>query len=484
MTSNNYTLLPFQFKRINRAETLIVNESGDFLFISNEDFHKFIRYELTDKDPSFFELKSHLFLATDDIDLSIRQTAARYVTKKAFLRDFTSLHMMVVTLCCNQRCEYCQVSCASEDAKKYDMTEETARKIVEIIFKSPIKHPKIEFQGGEPTLNWKVITTTVEYAEQLATEQNKSVDFVICTNLISINENKFQYCKEHNISISTSLDGPERLHDACRKTKVGQGTYQKFIKHLEIARSILGHDKVNALMTTTTVNLNNLNNVIDEYIRLGFNGIFIRSLNPYGFAAEKNKELGYEADFFVKKYLEALDYIVSLNNKVYFQEYFASLLLSRILTPFSTGFVDLQSPAGAGICGVIYDYDGSVFPSDEARMLARMGDRHFCLGNVHFNNYKQIFTGQKLKDITRNACVEITAPCAWCAYQAYCGCDPVRNYLETGSEVRNMANSSFCKKYKKIFNGLFDRLRNSDEYTKNVFWSWITNNPDLVKRNV
>ena len=65
---------------------------------------------------------------------------------------------------------------------------------------------------------------------------------------------------------------------------------------------------------------------------------------------------------------------------------------------------------------------------------------------------------------------------------AYCGCDPVRNYLESGNELRNMSNTPFCKKHKKIISGLFDILRNADKTTKNIIWSWITNNPDLVKK--
>lgn len=478
-----YTILPFQFKRTNNNDVLMVNEAGDFTFISNEDFLLFVKHQLQKNSNSYNNLKSHLFLATEELPVSIRQTAARYSTRKAFLRDFTALHMMVITLRCNQKCEYCQVSCADEDAKKFDMSEETAKKIVDMIFQSPILCPKIEFQGGEPTLNWKVITTTVEYAENIAKEKNKKVNFVICTNLTNIREDKLLYCKEHNICISSSLDGPRILHDECRKTKNGNGTYDKFLEKLALTRSVLGEDSVNALMTTTSKNLNSIEDVVDEYIRQGFHGIFIRALNPYGFAAEKSSELGYDTDSFVNKYFEALDYIIELNKKIYFQEFFASLLLARILTPFSTGFVDLQSPSGAGICGTIYDYDGSVYPADEARMLARMGDNHFCLGNVANNSYKEIFTGEKLKNITRNSCVEVTAPCAWCVYQAYCGCDPVRNYLETGHEERNMASSPFCNKYKKILDGIFDRLRNADEMTKDIFWSWITGNADLVKRD-
>lgn len=481
--TESYKILPFQFKRTKNDEVLLVNECGDFIFLNVQDFFDFIRHSLSSESSCFAALKSHLFLSTNDIDVAIRQTAGRYVTRKSFLRDFTTLHMMVITLRCNQKCEYCQVSCANEDAKKFDMSVSTARKIIDMIFQSPTCNPKIEFQGGEPTLNWEVVTASVEYAEKIAKQKNKTVEFVICTNLTSIKTDQLYYCKEHKISISTSLDGNKELHDSCRKTKNGKGTYDKFIRNLELTRSILGNESVNALMTTSAKNINNLKDVIDEYIARGFNGIFIRSLNPYGFAAEKNEALGYSTDNFVKKYFESLDYIIELNKKIFFQEYFASLLLARILTPYSTGFVDLQSPAGAGICGAIYDYDGSVFPADEARMLARMGDRHFYLGNVHTNTYKEIFNGNKLKNITRNACVEITTPCAWCVYQAYCGCDPVRNYLETGSEIRNMAGSPFCQKYKKILDGIFDRVRKADDTTKDIFWSWLTCNPNLVKRN-
>lgn len=478
--NNSYTLLPFQFKRTNDRDILLVNEAGDFVYLTEKEFNDFINYKTEINSPLFYKLKSHLFLATSDLPIAIEKTGLRLRSRKAFLRDFTILHMMVITLRCNQKCEYCQVSCADEDAKKYDMSVETAKIIVDNIFLSPTSNPKIEFQGGEPLLNWDVITSSVIYAENLAKKSNKTVEFVICTNLTAITEEKILFCKDHNISISTSLDGPRELHNSCRKRRNGQGTYDAFISKLHLTRSILGKDSVNALMTTSAKNIYEMKSVIDEYVKLGFRGIFLRSLNPYGFAAEKRDELGYDIELFVKEYFEALKYIIEVNKKSYFQEYFTSLLLARILTPFSTGFVDLQSPAGVGISGVIYDYDGSVFPADEARMLARMGDRHFFLGNVHSDSFQNIFSGEKLKSIINKSCVEISIPCAWCAYQSYCGCDPVRNYLETGDETRNMSDSPFCKKFSMIIEGLMDLIRKSDQQTMNIFWSWITGNPDLV----
>ena len=48
-------------------------------------------------------------------------------------------------------------------------------------------------------------------------------------------------------------------------------------------------------MTTSSISLQHLEDIVKEYIRQGMSGIFILSLNPYGFAAEQSEKLGYTA---------------------------------------------------------------------------------------------------------------------------------------------------------------------------------------------
>jgi uncharacterized protein len=155
-------------------------------------------------------------------------------------------------------------------------------------------------------------------------------------------------------------------------------------------------------------------------------------------------------------------------------EYYTALLLTRILTPFATGFVDLQSPSGAGISGAIYDFDGDVYPADEGRMLARMGDQRFRLGNVHQDPYEDVFCGEVLRELTASSCVECLPGCAWCAYQAYCGGDPIRNYAESGDVIGHRPTSPFCQRNQAIFDHLFELVRANDAEIMDVFWSWIT----------
>ncbi len=65
-----------------------------------------------------------------------------------------------------------------------------------------------------------------------------------------------------------------------------------------------------------------------------------------------------------------------------------------MLTPFTTGFVDLQSPAGIINSVVVYNYDGYVYASDESRRLAEYHDYTFRLGHVT-DKYENLFYGKK-----------------------------------------------------------------------------------------
>lgn len=472
-----YQLFPFRFKRFNN-KVFVINETGEFIFLSLQQFNRMISYDLDTRTPIFSDLKSKHILTDTSVGPVINMLATKYRTKKSFLYNFTSLHMVVPTLRCNSSCRYCQVSSKSTDAKEYDMNKATAKKTVDMIFKSPSPVIKIEFQGGEPLLNLKFVKYIIEYAEKLNSLHKKHLEFVVCTNLTLVTEKMLKYFKNHNVYISTSLDGPKALHDKNRPLQKKESSYDIFLKNIEKVRQYLGPDSISALMTTTKDSLEQLPAIIEEYVKLGFHSIFLRALNPYGLAKKDIAALGYSAEDFVEKYKLALNYIIDLNLRgIHFAEIYVGLLLTRILTPFSTGFVDLQSPAGIAICGVIYDYNGNVYASDEGRMLGAMGDDTFLLGNVNSNTYKEIFYGDKIRSLIKNSCLECLPICSHCAFQSYCGADPVRNYVEQGDIIGNRMVSEMCKKNMGIIQYLLELIERNDKDINNVFWSWITRRP-------
>ena len=478
----SYIKLPFNFK-YREDNVLLVNQVGEHLFVSHDDFNSFVNDTLDLSNPIYSRLKAKHFLTIEkEKDLVIDMLATKLRTRKEYLLDFTSLHMIVITLRCNCLCKYCHASSVDYTNKKYDMSWETAKKTIDMIFQTPSKDIKIEYQGGEPLLNWDILKQSVLYAEFLNRIAKKKVGFVICTNLMDITNEQIRFCKKHNIEISTSLDGVKDVHDHNRQSRIYTSSYDEFIKNSNRVKEVLGEHGASPLLTITRYNLHRLREVIDEYVRLGHKAVFLRALNPYGNAVLNKDELSYSTEEFVEAYKDALEYIIELNRKgIEFTECFTSLFLSRILTPFSTGFVDLQSPAGAGISGAIYYYDGKIYPADEARMLSRMGDDYFCMGTVN-DSYKDVFSGKVIRDIVYNSCVETMPVCSECVYQQYCGADPIRNYLETKDIIGDRLNSGFCRKNKMILDHIFKLLNQADDELLNIFWAWVTRRPyEVIK---
>lgn len=465
-----YSLLPFQFKEI-QNRILLTNIVGNYIFLGHDEFSKFIDYQLTKKHETYLDLKAKFFLynPTNKIEV-IKLLASKYYTKKRFIEDFTVLHMIVPTLNCDSNCLYCQVSSTSKDNNRI-MTKATAKKITQTIFECPSKSIKIEFQGGEPLLNFPIVKHIVLLSEILKKLYRKNVDYVICTNLINVTDDQLDFLKKYNVHISTSLDGTEAIHDAMRKLRDGTGSYNKFKMNLLKAQKLLGNNNVSALMTTTKVSLLQFKEIINEYIDSGFNSIFLRSINPFGGAKKNKNDIDYSAEDFCKFYIDALEYIIELNsNGIFFVEEFATILLRKILTPFSTGFIDLQSPSGLGISGALYNYDGKVYASDEGRMLAEMGDDKFLIGDTTKNNYHSIFHNEKLIDMVDGTILYGFAPCNDCVYVEYCGIDPVKNYINNVSFDINA-----CKRNKTILDYIFHKILNSVK-ALDIFWSWICKN--------
>ena len=473
--SSKYALLPFKFIKLDETTDdnryIAVNYAGEYLLVSKENIYDLVNYNLLPDDPLFIKFKSRHFLYDETSTVSQDLLALKLRTKYSRLSDFTGLHMFVISLRCEHSCPYCQVSRQSEDREAYDMTEEMADKSLDLVFKSPNPNIKIEFQGGEPLLNFEMIKYIVKKALLLNDLENRNLAFVIATNLALLNDEHLEFCSKYDIQISTSLDGPADLHNVNRP-RPGGDSYERAVKGIEMARSKLGHYQVSALMTTTERSLSRAKDIIDEYLKLNFAGIFLRPLSPYGFAIKTKNYDKYTTKQWMKFYEEGLDYIIELNKKgIAFKEYYASTILSKIFTSNDPGYVDLMSPSGNGIAAIIYNYNGDVFASDESRMLAEMGIDKFKLGNVLHNSYKEIFLSDNLLDPLEESFALSCPQCTDCAFESYCGSDPVFHYAIDSDYIGHKSFSNFCFKNMEVFRILFRRLH-KDDYTYNLLRSW------------
>lgn len=467
MTEQPYYLLPFDFTEISGKEVL-VNELGDMIVSPKGTVQKIIERSLP-KDDLYKSLVSNFFISEQIIPPLIEVYAERLREKKRFIESWTGLHIFVMTLRCNQNCVYCQASSQNEDSVGCSMSKETMAKGVELMFRSPSDSITMEFQGGEPTLVPDVIEYGIQLAEEKNKTANKEIHYVLCTNSIRLTDRMLEICKKYGVVISTSLDGPAFLHNANRG-KID--SYEKVVEGIAKGREAVGHEKVSALMTTSIEGLNYPIEIVDEYVKLGFKSMFLRALNPYGLATHNDNWSDY-TNRFIDFYKKAFEHILELNKQgTYFVEEFAAIILRKILTPYCTGFVDLQSPAGVINSVLIYNYDGGVYCSDESRMLAEFNDYTFKLGSVN-DQYEDLVFGKKAKEIANVWANEALAGCSDCAIKQYCGADPVRNYSTQGDMYGNRATSLLCRKNKAIIEYLISLMIERPDEVMPIFRSWV-----------
>ena len=465
-----YALLPFRFARLRNTEYLLTNLVGEYAIVHRDHLDALVHKRLATDSPTYTELKAKHFLIDDTSSVALDLLAAKYRTKLAGLAQFVQLHIFVTTLRCNNQCTYCQVSSQSPDRERYDMTPTVADAAIQFMCRCPAGVLKVEFQGGEPLLNFPLIEYAVKRTKELNTG-GRRIEFVVCTNLTLLTDPMMEFFEAHDILISTSLDGPEDLHNKNRPGPHGN-TYQAMTRNVRRLQERIGPHRVAALMTTTRETLDQPERVIDEYVRRGFRSIFLRSINPYG-RATNNNQAEYPTAKWNEFYRRALAYIIALNQQgVAFREEYSSMILRKILTPYGTGFVDLQNPTGTGTGVLVYDYNGNVYPSDEARMLAAMGDEEFLLGNLLRDTLEAIITSDKLVGLVRDTMLEGVPQCAECAFLPYCGADPVKHYRTQGDTVGHKPTSGFCQKNTFIFRHLIDLLEN-DQAARRVLTSWV-----------
>src|SRR5207237_53818 len=118
---------------------------------------------------------------------------------------------------CNETCVYCHASRADMDAVQTDMTPEVAEKTVDFVLQSTNPSVTIEFQGGEPLVNFPVVQRVIEYALERNKTVGKQLEFTMVSNLSLMDDAKLEYLMKHKVQICTSIDGPEHLHDKQRK---------------------------------------------------------------------------------------------------------------------------------------------------------------------------------------------------------------------------------------------------------------------------
>jgi uncharacterized protein len=334
-----------------------------------------------------------------------------------------SIHLML-TKTCNLRCRYCYgIENRYEDAGEM-MSIDTARKSVDFLIQTSGRRGRLRifFFGGEPLLNFDVLKETVEYSIAQAKRARKQVNFSITTNGLLLTEDVERFLLDHDFAMMISVDGPKECHDAMRRNKSGEGSYEDVVKNV---RRLLDRISWNGQLRLRCT----LNHLFHDYVKateslraLGTDCIGIGSAQP---SASGNSEFELQHEDMRR---------IAKDAKPVFDEISSKLIAGErpAYNPYEQSLYYLHRPRRSKVtCGVCrnditVDTGGQLYPCHRY-----VGMKEFIIGSVEegVDNGK---VGRYYKTLFR----QYDRKCLICWLRGICnGPCPWSRATESGSHV-------------------------------------------------
>ncbi len=133
---------------------------------------------------------------------------------------------LFLTTRCNLRCIYCYASAGDRPEAQMSLT--TAKRGIDFVCRNALALGKPSFGvgyhgGGEPTVHWKVLTESFEYARRLARENGIEAYASMASNGV-LSPEKRRWTVENLRGVNLSIDGLPEVQNRQRPASSGKAT--------------------------------------------------------------------------------------------------------------------------------------------------------------------------------------------------------------------------------------------------------------------
>lgn len=381
----------------------------------------------------------------------------------------------IVTEGCNLRCKYCYITHKSE-SKIMDF--QTAKEFIDLLFREKFDQKRkaiiLDFIGGEPLLETKLIERIVEYFLKKAYLE-KSTWFWnhrinICTNGVNYADKEVQrFIKryQNKLSLSITIDGNKKKHDLQRVFKNGEGSYDAIINNVKLwIEQFGGTTKV----TFASGDLAYLKDSIIELWNLGITSIAANVVFENVWKEGDDK-------VFEKQLIELADY--AIENNLY-DKYICSLFEDGI-GGYYTSKEYYQTFCGAGKM-IALGPNGNIYPCLRYKDYSLNNSSERVIGSIKTGiDYEKIrpFMVSAIKYQSDAKCLdcEVGNGCAFC--QGF-------NYDDSLDETNFHRADYICKMHKarvRANDYYFSKLYNKTGIEREHFFSHNRNKFMIMESN-
>ena len=227
--------------------------------------------------------------------------------------DFKKRATVVKAMClhiahdCNLACKYCFAEEGEYHGRRALMSFDVGKRAIDYLVANSGKRKNLEvdFFGGEPLMNWKVVKDLVAYARGLETEHNKKFRFTLTTNGVLLNDEIMEFANKEMSNVVLSLDGRKGVNDNMRPFRGGQGSYEKIVPKYQKFADSRNQNNYYVRGTFTRENLDFSKDVL-HMADLGFKQISVEPVvglqsEPYALQEEDLPTIHAEYDKLAKE---------------------------------------------------------------------------------------------------------------------------------------------------------------------------------------
>ncbi len=374
---------------------------------------------------------------------------------------------------CNMGCTYCfylEKDSLFNETPVHRMSDDILEELIQQAMKQSADQISFIWQGGEPTLmGLDFYRKAVELQQRFGHSQ--MVGNGLQTNGLLIDNKWIDFLKEYNWLVGLSLDGPKHVHDNYRRSRSGNGTWEKVVANAE--KMLAADLAVNALIVVNDYSVRYPDEIYQFHKNLGLSHMqFIPCVETAGDNSSQLSSFSVPA--------EEYGHFICLIFDLWMND-FSGLTPTTSVRLFDSLFhIYMNHPAPEctllGECGnyVVVEHSGDVFSCDF------FVQPKWHLGNVMEDNLTELLNSRKQQAFgLRKA--NLAAECVNCRWLALCrgGCPKDwimghngdrQNYLcpayKIFFEYSDTRFRQLAQKWKKQYSAMQSKHRHTEQNPK------------------
>ncbi len=349
------------------------------------------------------------------------------------------INVIKPTYICNLACSYCY----NEDVRKPIMSKDTLQKLIYENFSyvrkmSAFSGLEFIWHGGEPFIAG---LDFYEAAVRFQKEYSQGLKYfnTIQTNATLFNNRWLDFITKNDFSVSISIDGPKKTHDANRIDHKGQGSFDRVMVGIQKLRD--ANINFGSVLVVNKKNKEYIDEIYDFllYEKIAFN---IIPLTKSGSAVTAYDDLGLDAAEYADSWIKLYDrwFGATGDNYIYISDFVRKT--QAIMAGRAADCIGM-SQCGNANCST--DPLGDIFPC-----ASLSGHLDLKFGNINDNSLFDILNVNRAKAWRTR---KIDTNCNLCKWQHVChgGCQSRSyNFFSSDYNVRDYYCPSLFKTYEHV----------------------------------